>query len=792
MASIPAMKKQKATAQVQASKNKARKKKKVLYRIFSRLVLLVVILVLLSGAYVGYRIYRRAYGALPATQTLEKIQHAQATEVYSRYGTLMGRYYLENRNSIRFDQIPPHIIQALVATEDARFYKHHGIDTRSLFRVLFKTVLLGDEGSGGGSTITQQLAKNLYPRTGKGHLALIGTKIREMIIAWRLEKIYPKEQLIQMYLNTVPFGENTYGIKNASQLYFSSLPGELAPEQGATLVGMLKGTSLYNPHKNPEQARQRRNVVLSQMARYEFLQPEEAEKLQQTPLNTQYNPIDHNNGLAPYLREHLRPRLERWCKEHKKANGEPYNLYTDGLKVYTTIDADLQRYAREAVEKHLPWLQKQLDREQGNNHSSQRQALAARILRRIPAYRDVQLDDPDSPVHQKKNREIFTWEGPKKVKISPMDSVMHHISMLQTGFLAMDPQNGNVLAWVGGIDHRFFKYDHVTSKRQVGSTFKPIVYANALKQGIEPCDYYPNDSIVYEEYSDWSPANADRKYGGLYSVEGALVHSVNTVSVQLLMEGGIDSTIHLAGQLGLVGRFPRVPSLALGTMNASVLNMAEAYSAFANKGTPSSTRLLYKIEEQDGRVLETFDDTSEERRVLNRRICEQLTMMLQGVVKRGTAQSLKRNFRFQGDIAGKTGTTQNQADGWFIGYNPNLVLAGWVGADYPSIHFNNLSYGQGAATALPIAGHFLHQLQAEHPGTSYLSHFQYSSIDTASYNCSDRREEAPGVLEKIFDLFGKKREQKQKQEKQDSGRDNEGFFRRLIDKLKKNKEPNKN
>ena len=783
------MKKQKARVRGQASTKEPAKKKKLISTILTRIVYLLLALFLIGGIYIGHRIYQRAYGALPGTVTLQKIQHAQATEVYSRYGTLMGRYYLENRNSIRFDQIPDHIIQALVATEDARFYEHHGIDTRSLFRVFFKTVLLGDEGSGGGSTITQQLAKNLYPRKGEGHIALIGTKIREMIIAWRLEEIYPKEQLIQMYLNTVPFGENTYGIKNASQLYFSRLPGKLPPEQGATLVGMLKGTSLYNPCKNPGQARSRRNTVLSQMAKYGFIQPGEAEKLKDTPLNTEYNPIDHNNGLAPYLREHLRPRLERWCKNHKKEDGGSYNLYTDGLKVYTTIDADLQRYADIAVEKHMPWLQKQLDREQRNNNGHEAEALAGRILKGIPAYSDASLDEPDSRVHQEKNMEIFTWDGPKKVKMSPLDSVKHHISLLQAGFLALDPHTGNVLAWVGGIDHRFFKYDHVTSKRQVGSTFKPIVYANALKQGIDPCDYYPNDSIVYKEYSDWSPANADHKYGGLYSVEGALVNSVNTVSVQLLMEGGIDSTIHLAGQLGIEGKFPRVPSLALGTMNASVLNMAEAYSTFAANGAPRSTKLVHKIEDQEGQVLEKFDDDSEERPVLSRRICEQITMMLQGVVSRGTATSLRKNFRFQGDFAGKTGTTQDQADGWFIGYNPNLVLAGWVGAEYPSIHFRDLSYGQGAATALPIAGHFLHQLHSEHPGTSYLSRFRYHSIDTAAYNCSDSREEPTGILEKIFDLFGKKKEKEKIQKGKDTSKNNEGFFRRLIDKLKKNKDP---
>ncbi|HKL38882.1 MAG TPA: transglycosylase domain-containing protein, partial [Bacteroidales bacterium] len=651
-------------------------------------------LAIIFASYMAYQIHRRAYGDMPDKEELQKIQQAQATEVYTRFGTLMGRYYFENRNNIRFDQIPEHIIHALVATEDARFYEHHGVDARSLFRVFFKTILLGEENSGGGSTITQQLAKNLFPRRGSGHIALVGTKIREMILAWRLEDIYDKEELIQMYLNTVPFGESTYGIKNASQLYFNCLPGKLETEQGAVLVGMLKGTSLYNPHKHPDLASARRNIVLSQMHKYGYLDSAQAQVLKLQPLRINYHSINHNNGLAPYLREHLRPRLQEWCNNNNKPNGESYNLYTDGLKVYTTIDADLQQYSKEAVKKHMPWLQQQLDREQSLIKGSTRQALVRKILSENPSYRGVSLDDPESRVHQEKQMELFTWDGPKTVRMSPVDSVRHYLKILRAGFMAMDPKNGHILAWLGGIDHRFFKYDHVTSRRQVGSTFKPVVYANALKNGIEPCDYFPNDSLVYTEYDQWSPANASGEYGGVYSVKGGLVHSVNTVSVQLLMEGGIDSTIALAGRMGLDGNYPRVPSLALGTLNASVKQMAEAYTTFANDGIYRKGKVLYKIENQQGEVLEVFHQEEDQpQRILTPSVSEQVTMMLQGVVDRGTARSLKRNFRFDGDIAGKTGTTQDHADGWFVGFNPNLVFAGWVGAAYPAVHFRNLQYG---------------------------------------------------------------------------------------------------
>ena len=757
-------------------------KKGLLWRILPKAVYLLVTLAVLFGSYLAYQIHRRAYGDLPGKEELQKIQQAQATEVYTRYGTLMGRYYFENRNNIRFDEIPDHIIAALVATEDARFYEHHGVDGRSLFRVLFKTILLGDEDSGGGSTITQQLAKNLFPRRGNGYVALVGTKIREMILAWRLEDIYDKKELIQMYLNTVPFGENTYGIKNASQRYFSCLPDKLETEQGAVLVGMLKGTTLYNPHKHPDQAKSRRNLVLSQMYKYGYLDSAQAQVLKLQPLRLDYHPIDHNNGLAPYLREQLRPRLEEWCSNHNKPDGEPYNLYTDGLKVYTTIDADLQQYSEKAVKKHLPRLQKQLDKEQAVIQGNTQKDLVRKILSKNPSYRGASLDDPESRVNRKKQMEIFTWEGPKTVRMSPADSLRHYLKLLHAGFMAMDPQDGHILAWVGGVDHRFFQYDHVTSSRQVGSTFKPIVYASALKNGIDPCDYYPNDSLVYDEYDQWSPANASGEYGGVYSVQGALVNSVNTVSVQLLMEGSIDSAAALAGRMGLKGNYPRVPSLALGTLNASVKEMAEAYTTFANKGIYRKGKVLYKIENQRGEVLKVFHREEEQpRRILTPEVSEQLTMMLQGVVDRGTARSLKRNFRFQGDIAGKTGTTQDHADGWFVGFNPNLVFAGWVGAEYPAVHFRNIQYGQGAATALPIAGYFLQQLQSEHPGTRYLSRFHYQAIDTADYNCPDYREKAPGVLEKLFDIFEKKEKERDKKKKK------KGFLERLFDKLKKDK-----
>ncbi len=736
------------------SKSHQLKKQLKTYLSSARVWLIVIMLFAGLVAFTGYNTYHGKYGDIPDTQTLKNIKQALATEIYTNDGQLMGRYYFENRNSIHFEHIPAEIIHALLATEDARYFEHHGIDTRSIFRVMFRTILLGDESSGGGSTLTQQLAKNLYPRRGGSHIALIGSKIREMIIAWRLENLYSKERLLQMYLNTVPFGEYTFGIKNASQLYFGKLPSELSLEQACMLIGMLKGTSYYNPRKNPQRARERRNVVLSQMAKYDYLNQDTAQKLMDKPLGVNYTPVGHNAGLAPYLREYLRPRLKEWCKSHTKPNGEPYNLYTDGLKVYTTIDGNLQESAEKAVSKHMPGLQKMFDRQLNIANNQRYQSLVREILAGIPAYKNESVWNRESSLYEEKSMEIFTWDGLKRVEMSPIDSVKHYLSMLNAGFMAMDPHNGHILAWLGGIDHRFFKYDHVTSKRQVGSTFKPFVYANALQNGAEPCHYYPNDSIVYENYDNWSPNNANRKYGGVYSLRDALVNSVNTISVQLLMKAGIDSTIRLAKNMGINSAFPEGPSLALGTVNASVRELAEAYTGFANDGNPLKGKVLLRIENSEGKVLETFNSKNNPRQALDEKIAEQITMMLQDVVKRGTARSLPRNYNFSGDVAGKTGTTQDQADGWFVGYTPNLVFASWVGAEYPAVHFNNLMYGQGAATALPIAGYFLNNLYNKDPRSKYFGKFRYHRIDTSEYGCRGYidEEDMDEVEEKIHFL----------------------------------------
>lgn len=698
-------------------------------------VSLIVVTIGLIGLF-SHSIISGRYGDLPSSYSLKHINQAFASEIYTRDGVLMGRYFLENRSSIRNEQVPIEMIHALIAAEDIRYFGHNGIDFVSLFRVFFRSILMGDQSSGGGSTITQQLAKNLYPRRKDGVIALVGSKIREMIIAHRLEDLYSKEQLLIMYLNTVPFGENTFGIKNAAQLYFNRLPTELSTEQSITLVGMLKGTSTYNPNSHPDKALKRRNVVIGQMLKYGFVNEAEKDNLMNKPLEIDYNPIDHNHGIAPYLREYLRPRLEQWCKNHFKQNGDPYNLYTDGLKFYTTIDSRLQKYAEEAVAKHMPAVQKLFDQQASISDQQQYRTTLRKILNGIQTYQDESIWDHESLLYQQKPTSIFTWDGTEIREMSPVDSVKHYLSLLNAGFMAMDPHSGAVLAWVGGIDHQFFKYDHVTSKRQVGSTFKPIVYANALRNGLEPCHYFLNEKTTYKDFQNWTPKNANYEYGGVYSLQNALVNSVNTVSVQVLLKSGIESTIQLAKKMGITSEIPSGPSLGLGTVSASVMEMAEVYSGFANGGKRVKGSVLLRVEDTQGNVLERLkNDGRRAESSIDRKSAELVTMMLREVVDKGTARSLSTNYLFSGDVAGKTGTTQRQSDGWFVGYTPNLVFASWVGAEYPFVHFGNLRNGQGASTAMPIIGNFLEGIYIENPDSRYFGKFKYSRINSSEYDC---------------------------------------------------------
>ncbi|MEQ9440390.1 MAG: transglycosylase domain-containing protein [Cyclobacteriaceae bacterium] len=723
-----------------------------------------------------YAVYAGWFGALPNYSELKSIRNHTASEVYSYDGKLLGRYYIENRTVTTLDKVKPSLVHALVATEDARFYEHKGIDYRSLARVLVKSILLQSESSGGGSTVTQQLAKNLFPRQHHGLLTMPVNKIREAMIAHRIENLYPKEEIIMLYLNTVPFGGNVYGIEAASRRFFNKSATDLGTEEAAVLVGMLKATTSYSPRLYPERAQQRRNVVLSQMEKANYLTIPQKDSLQALPLEIDYNYISHNTGPAPYFREKLRHEVQRWLNDNPKEDGTVYNLYTDGLKVYTTIDSRLQRYAEEAVEGHMKELQKTFlehwkDRKPwGEDETMIRQAM----LRSDRYKRGIAAGKTDEEIRAEFTEPVlmtvFTWDGETEKTMTPLDSIRYYQMFLNAGFLAMRPENGHIKAWVGGIDHKYFKYDHVTAKRQVGSTFKPVVYAAALENGADPCEYISNERRSYAEYKDWSPGNSDGKYEGYYSMAGALTHSVNTVTVELMMNTGIDRVVDLAHQMGVSNDLPDEPSIALGTADLSLYEMLSVYSTFVNRGMHVKPIYVLGIEDQEGNVIAKFNDKPEFTRALSERTSSMMVEMMKSVVDSGSARRIRYRYGLKNDIIGKTGTTQSQADGWFIGATPKMVAGAWVGGDNRLVRFRSTSLGQGANTALPIWANFIQSFNQDET----FKNLRYATFPpparsiAAALDCDLWRENDRGFL---WDLFAKKDEEGREEANPDQPQD---------------------
>ena len=657
------------------------------------------------------------FGALPDEDHLKEIHHPIASEVYSADSVLLGRYYLQDRTPADAADIPQNLKHALVATEDIRFYEHEGIDVRSLLRVLVKTIMLQRESSGGGSTLTQQLAKNLFPRKTYAILSLPINKVREMIIAGRLEDVYSKDEILLLYLNTIPFADNTYGVKTAADRFFSTEVKDLTIDQSAMLVGMLKATHSYNPRLFPVRATERRNLVIAQMAKYDFISEAESKTLQAKPLVLDYNNVAHHSGMAPYFRAYIKNELLAWCREDRRDDGTAYNLYTDGLRIYTTLDSRLQKYAEEAMEKQMKTLQlkfaSQLDRRQ-------LQAAATRKLQYLPQYKELKNaglgeDEILKALKKPVKTKIWTWDGVKEVNMSFYDSVKHHMQFLQAGVLAIEPGTGNIRVWVGGIDHRFFQYDHVRpgTKRQVGSTIKPLLYTAALEEGIGPCSYISARKTEYTNVDAWTPENTDEEtYDRKYSMEGGLSGSVNTVSVKLLEKTGIKDAISIVRKMGITSELPAVPSLALGTPSISMMEMVGAYATLANEGRYVEPRYITAITDFKGKILESMekDDADESVQAVSGKSARMMLHMLQSVVSEGTGASLRYRYGIENDVAGKTGTTQLNVDGWFMAITPRLVIGTWVGADDPRLHFKSTTLGQGAATALPITAFFLQKV----------------------------------------------------------------------------------
>lgn len=681
-------------------------------------------------------VYAGFWGAIPTKTELGAVKNPVASEVFAADGSLLTKFYIKDRTDVKYEEISNHVIQALVATEDERFFQHRGVDVRSLARVLVKTILMGDDGSGGGSTISQQLAKNLFPRKSYSLFSMPANKVREMIIAGRIEQVYEKTEILTLYLNTVSFGELAFGIGTAADRFFSTSAKALNREQAATLVGMLKATSAYSPRLHPEKSRARRNVVIDQMAKKGYIQTSEATKLKAKDLGLQYNRRS-TNEQAPYYRNQLEKEIIAWLKTHKKPDGTAYNLYTDGLKIYTTIDPLMQQYALESVQSNMKSLQKKFNDHWGKEQPWGRDnSLVEQGIKNSRHYKYLKGRGNSEAVIQKIfqtpiDMRVYTPEGPVSKKMSPKDSVIHNLKQLHAGFVAIDPFTGHIKAWVGDVDYGFFEADNVNSPRQVGSTFKPLVYAAALENGIDPCTYYTNELRTYTDYQDWTPRNADNQYGGVYSLTGGLTNSVNTVSVQVLFDVGIQRAIEFAHSLGIQSDIPEVPAIALGSAELPLFEMVAAYSSFANGGYETKAVMWTHIIDPQGKKHNNKADIRSNRhpKVMADSTAQLTVKMLESVVKEGTAQRLRWAYGL-GDkaIAGKTGTTQDQADGWFMGITPKLVAGVWVGANHKKIHFRTLTDGQGSRTALPIWGSFYKKVT---------DNKQFASYANATFNRDD-------------------------------------------------------
>ncbi|MFO8000986.1 MAG: transglycosylase domain-containing protein [Marinilabilia sp.] len=738
-------------------------------------------------------VYIGLFGKIPGEDELHSIRNHSASEVYSADDQLIGTFFLENRRNISNSDISEHVINALIATEDSRFFEHKGLDYVSMGRVLVHSVILGDKSYGGGSTISQQLAKNLYPRRDYKVLSLPVNKAREIFTASRLEDIYSKAEILNLYLNTVPFGENVYGIEVAANRFFSKPSSDLDPHEAATLVGMLAANTYFSPRLHPDRSIERRNIVLDRMMEQGFLSEEDGLRYQEMSLELNYRILDRNNGPASYFMEHIRRQAERILEEQYN---DSIDLHTDGLRLYTTLDSRLQSFANEALNSHLVRLQDEFDRHwkgmkpwqsrpeiyvSALKNSSRYQALSEQGLSETEIMEIMEI--PMDMVIREEGKE-------KQTKMSPADSVAWSLKQLQAGFLAANPANGHVLAWVGGPSFKFFPYDHVRSRRQVGSTFKPFVYATALEEGYEPCDYINNEQRTYRRYDDWSPSNTDGEHEGFYSLQGGLVHSVNTVTAELTVETGPHDVAALARNAGIESAMPDVPSIGLGTANLSLLEMVQAYTAFANYGNGIELQSLLRIEDARGEVLYDAQPAKLRDAAFSEKTGRYMVHFLKGVVERGTARSLNRVYGLETDLAGKTGTTQDHADGWFIGFSPGLVAGAWVGADHPGIRFRSLDLGQGSHTALPVFARFMQKV--ERSGTvsdiGRRSFYPLPEDLQARVECPDFSEEDPdiGFFERLFggDKKEDKQEEKQKQEERKEKEEEEDDGKTLLDKMK--------
>ncbi len=706
-------------------------KKKKFFNYVRKLWLLWIFFVALGFVFF-YGVAEEWFGPMPTFEELENPESNLASEVYSSDGELLGTYFIENRSNVNYRNISPNLINALIAIEDVRFEKHSGVDERALMRVAYG-VATGNH-RGGGSTITQQLAKNLFPRGSMSKLQLVMRKFKEWITALKLERYYSKEEIIAMYLNTVTFGHNTFGIKSASAAFFDTTPDSLNLQQAALMAGVVNAPTRYSPVSNPENSLKRRNLVLQQMEKYGFITEHVYDSVSKLPLGvSNFSIRDHNQGIARYLREYLRGELKEWCKTHYKPDGSPYNLYKDGLKIYTTINSRMQRYAEEAVREHLSLdLQPAFDthwkgysyapfdfEEEEAEESVDRIMLQA--VKRSERYRrlnnsGMSMDSILVSFQKPTEMTVFSWNGPVDTVMTPLDSIRYYKSFLQAGLLSMESHTGYVRAMVGGIDYRYFKFDHaVQGKRQVGSTFKPFLYTLAMQEGeYSPCYKVSNIQYSVELYDGtyWAPRNSsDDRVGEEVTLKWALANSNNWISAYLMSRFSPQSVRQMARKMGVKSDIPAVPSIALGTPDLSLYEMVGAMNTFANKGVYVVPTFVTHIEDKNGNLLERF--VPEKTEAMSEITAYKMLKLMEGVVESGTGVRLRWKYGFRNPIAGKTGTTQNQSDGWFMGVTPDLTTGIWVGCEDRSAHFRTISLGQGANMALPIWALYMNKVYGD-------------------------------------------------------------------------------
>jgi len=700
--------------------------------------ILVGIVLLFGGAALGI------YGPMPDLQQLENPKTNLATQILSSDGIILGKYYFDdNRTPIAFDEIPKNMVEALIATEDERFYEHSGIDWRGTFRAF---VFLGRRG--GASTISQQLARQIFVGVrSRNVLKTILQKAQEWIIAVQLEQRYTKKEIVSMYLNKYDFGYQADGIRSAAKIFFNKAPQELTIEESATLVGMLKNSSLYNPIRRPQRVQERRNIVFQQMFRNKLISAQEKDSLSRLPLEIRFTPESHREGLATYFRAYLKEFMDDWIAQNPKPDGSKHNLYRDGLRIYTTLDSRMQQLAEEAVSNHMKNLQKEFFRQNTKRENStapfldlregEIDTLLERTAYRSERWRKMKLagaaDETILASFKKKvPMRVFSWKGEIDTVMSPMDSIRYYKHFLRASLMSMEPQTGHVKAWVGGFNYKHFQYDQVKQgRRQIGSTFKPFLYATAIDQlKLSPCDSLPDalyciEPMKHGNTDAWCPKNSGDKYGQTRTLKNALANSVNTVSARIMDLVGPQPVINLARKMGITSYLPAVPSIALGTPDISLFEMVGAYSTFANQGIYVKPIMITRIEDKNGRAL--YEVEPETKDVLSQEAAYVTVNLMQGVTVAGSGARLRHAglektnyiyknvvtgypYIFENPIAGKTGTTQNQSDGWFMGMVPNLATGVWVGGEDRSIHFKDIAYGQGATMALPIWGNYMRSL----------------------------------------------------------------------------------